>query len=63
MQDQTDPLGTIQIIVQNTNDYYFSPILQTNYKHLHWTSHSILTLFRAPFVYRKCSGKSITKSV
>jgi hypothetical protein len=49
MQEQIDPSDTIQIIVQHTTYYYFLPILQTSYKNLCWTSHSISALFGAPF--------------
>jgi len=57
MQEQIYPLDTIQIIVQYTTYYYFLPILQTNYKNLCWTSHSILALFRAPFGVPKLRWK------
>jgi hypothetical protein len=61
MQQQTDLLNTIQIIVQRTTYYYILPILRTNYKNLCWISHSILAFFGDFLVYRNFGGKLITK--
>ena len=58
MQKQTDPLDKIQIIVQHISYYYFFlHILQTSYKNIGWTSHSILALFGAPFGVSKMRWK------